>query len=297
MEVVKITPRGYCYGVVDAITLAKRVAKDPNLPRPIVVLGQIVHNRHVVDELAELGILTVEGAKSRLELLDEVPPGATLIFTAHGISPQVVAEARRRGFHVVDATCPDVAKTHRLIAEKIAAGYSVIYIGQPGHPEPEGAMGEAPPERIRLVSRPEDVDRLDFAPDLPLVVTTQTTLSQWDTQAVVEAILRRYPKAEVYNEICRATQDRQEAAVRFARDVDLVVVVGDPRSNNTNRLVEVVQTVAKKPAVRVERAEDLNPAWFVGVRRVGVTAGSSTPTHVTRAVIARLEAMRPEEAS
>ncbi|MBX5467382.1 MAG: 4-hydroxy-3-methylbut-2-enyl diphosphate reductase [Firmicutes bacterium] len=289
MEVVKITPRGYCYGVVDAITLAKRVARDPAVPRPIVVLGQIVHNQHVVDELAALGIRTLDGRESRQELLDRVPKGATVIFTAHGTAPEVVAEARRRGFHVVDATCPDVLKTHRLIAEKVKAGYTILYIGQPGHPEPEGAMGVAPPDRIYLIARPEDVDQLALAEDTPIAVTTQTTLSQWDTAAIIEAVLRRFPRAEVYNEICLATQQRQEAAVRAAADVDMVVVVGDPRSNNTNRLVEVVQKVAGKPAVRVGHADELDPAWFRGMRRVAVTAGSSTPTPLTRAVIARLE--------
>ena len=151
-------------------------------------------------------------------------------------------------------------------------------------------MGEAPKDRVALVTIPEDVAFLSFDEGMRLAVVTQTTLSQWDTQEVIDAVKQRYPKAEVYNEICLATQLRQEAAVAAAKDVDLVVVVGDRRSNNSNRLVEVVEKVAKKPAVRVERVEDLDPAWFVAVSRVAVTAGSSTPSQVTRAVIQWLEA-------
>lgn len=293
MQVVKITPRGYCYGVVDAMTMAKRVAKDPNVPRPIFVLGQIVHNRHAVDDLAELGIETLDGGE-RLALLERVPDGATVIFTAHGVSPAVKSRARERGLNVYDATCPDVTKTHTLIQDKVRQGYSIIYIGSPGHPEPEGAMGEAPPGQVELVSGVGDIDRLRFPPSKPLAVVTQTTLSQWDTAEIIEALKRRYPDAEVHNEICLATQLRQEAAVNAAQEVDLVVVVGDRRSNNSNRLMDVVQKVAGKPSVRVEQVEDLKPEWFDDVTRVGVTAGSSTPTQVTRAVIQWLESFQPD---
>lgn len=288
MDVQKITPRGYCYGVVDAMTMAKQVARDPNVPRPIYVLGQIVHNRHAVQDLESLGIKTLDGAE-RLKLLDQVPDGATVIFTAHGISPAVKERARQRHLTFYDATCPDVTKTHVLIQDKIAHGYAIIYIGTKGHPEPEGAMGEAPPERVALVTGVDDVDGLPFARDEKLAVVTQTTLSQWDTESVIRKVLERYPEAEVHNEICLATQLRQEAAVKAAEDVDMVVVVGDRRSNNSNRLVEVVEKVAGKPAVRVEQVGDLDPAWFEGHTRVAVTAGSSTPSQVTRAVIQWIE--------
>lgn len=288
MEVVKITPRGYCYGVVDAMTMAKRVAKDPAVPRPIYVLGQIVHNRHAVEDLERLGIQTLDGGE-RIELLDQVPEGASVIFTAHGIAPEVKERARERGLTYFDATCPDVTRTHTLIQEKIHEGYSIIYIGTKGHPEPEGAMGEAPRGRVELVTTADDVNHLTFDAHVPLAIVTQTTLSQWDTEDVITAVRHRYPQAEVHNEICLATQLRQEAAVATARDVDMVVVVGDRRSNNSNRLVEVVEKVAKKPAVRVETVEDLNPQWFHDVETVAVTAGSSTPSQVTRAVIQWLE--------
>lgn len=291
MEVLKVTPRGYCYGVVDALVLAKRAAKDESLPRPIVVLGQIVHNRHAVAELATYGIRTLDTTSggARLELLDQVPPGATVIFTAHGVSPAVRAEAARRGFHVLDATCPDVTKTHRLIQDRTRDGYFILYIGTPGHPEPEGAMGEAVPGRATLVATVAEAESVAIPPG-PVAIMTQTTLSQWDTAAIIAALLKRRPDAEVHNEICLATQLRQEAVVKAAADADLVVVVGDARSNNSNRLVEVSQQVGGARSVRVDTVDDLRPEWLDGVRRVAVTAGSSTPSPITRAVIQQLEA-------
>ncbi len=294
MEVIKITPRGYCYGVVDAITMAKRLATDPNVPRPIVVLGQIVHNQHVVTQLSQMGIQTLDGG-SRRDLLNEVPPGATVVFTAHGVAPAVKAEARRRGFRTYDATCPDVTRTHELIREKVSQGYFILYVGTPGHPEPEGAMGEAPPDRIALIGQLTDVQSMAVPLGMPVAVMTQTTLSQWDTEEIIRAIVDRLPDAEIFNEICLATQSRQEAAVKAAADADLVVVVGDRRSNNSNRLVEVVEKIAGKPAIRVESADDLDLAQFEGIDRVAVTAGSSTPTAITRAVIARLDQLNTHQ--
>lgn len=288
MEVLKVHPRGYCYGVVDAITMAKRIAKDPNVPRPIYILGQIVHNRHTVLELEEYGIQTLDGGL-RLDLLEQVPDGATVIFTAHGISPAVKAKAAQRGLNFYDATCPDVTKTHILIREKIQEGYSIIYIGTKGHPEPEGAMGEAPQGRVALVTNLADIEQLTFSDQEPLAIVTQTTLSQWDTKSVINALLAKYPHAEVHNEICLATQLRQEAAVKVSDQVDMVVVVGDRRSNNSNRLVEVVEKIGGKPSVRVESVEDLRPEWFDGITKVAVTAGSSTPSHITRQVVQQLE--------
>lgn len=283
---LKVTPRGYCYGVVDAIQLVKRVAQDPLVPRPIYVLGQIVHNHHVVEELTALGVVTLDGA-DRLSLLAGVDRG-TVIFTAHGVSPAVKIRAREKGLHCIDATCPDVTRTHDLIRELAAQGYDILYVGKKGHPEPEGAMGEAP-ERVWLVETPADVAALRLPQTDKLAITTQTTLSKWDTAAVIEAAQARWPQIQVYNEICLATQLRQEAAVKFGQEADLTIVVGDARSNNTARLVSVVQDVAGKPAYRVDNVSEIRPEWLEGVRRVAVTSGSSTPTQVTRAVIRFLE--------
>lgn len=286
-----ISPRGYCYGVVDALKLATAVARDPNVPRPIYVLGLLVHNHHAVAQLESLGIRSLDGP-DRLALLDQIPSG-TVIFTAHGVSPAVKAKARARGLYCVDATCPDVTRTHELVRDLAGRGYFIIYIGKRGHPEPEGVLGEAP-DSVVLVETPEEVDGLEVPDGRPVAVTTQTTLSQWDTQEVIDRIKARFPAAEVYNEICLATQLRQQAAVQAAAGVDLVIVVGDRRSNNSGRLVQVVRERAGKPAYLVEDVTQIRPEWLKGARRVGVTAGSSTPSHVTRQVIRWLEAFDPD---
>ena len=291
MEVIKISPRGYCYGVVDAIALARRAAADPTLPRPIYILGMIVHNHHVVEELAREGIQTLDGA-DRLSLLEQVDRG-TVIFTAHGVAPQVRRRAIEKGLTWIDATCPDVTRTHELIKDRVAKGYEIIYIGKKGHPEPEGAMGEAP-GHVHLIETAEDLEALELEAER-IAVVTQTTLSKWDTEALIREVLKRYPHAEVHNEICLATQLRQEAAVRQAREADVVIVVGDRRSNNSNRLVQVVREIAGRPAYLVDSAEQIDPAWLRGARRVAVTAGSSTPSQITRRVIEWLEAYDPEQ--
>lgn len=288
MEVIKVTPRGYCYGVVDAMQIARQAANDPSVPRPIYIIGLIVHNRFAVDELSRLGITTLDGP-DRAAILEQVAEG-TVIFTAHGVSPLVKERARARGLHVIDATCPDVTKTHDLVKEFVARGYEVIYIGKKGHPEPEGVVGEAP-EHVFLVETEADLDNLPervlTAPRLML--TTQTTLSQWDTRRLIEQARARCPQVEVYNEICRATQVRQEAVARMAVGADLTIVVGDPRSNNTNRLVQVAEELAASPAIRIESLADLTPEMLAGKRRVAVTAGASTPSQVTREVIRFIE--------
>ncbi len=285
MDVIRITPRGYCYGVVDAIQMAKRVARDPNTPKPVYVLGQIVHNRHAVDSLEQFGIINLDGP-DRLTLLEQVTQG-TVIFTAHGVSPAVKELAASRGLHCVDATCPDVTRTHDLVKDLAARGYQIVYIGKKGHPEPEGAIGEAP-GAVHLVATFEDIDQLNLQPG-PVAVTTQTTLSKWDTEALINRIVERYPHAEIHNEICMATQLRQEAAVAQSADADVVIVVGDVRSNNSNRLVQVVQELAGRPAHLVDSVEEIDPRWLEGRNKAAVTAGSSTPSELTRAVIRHLE--------
>lgn len=292
MNVVKITPRGYCYGVVDAITLVRKVAASDAYPRPIHVLGLIVHNRHAVDELARFGVVNLDGP-NRLELLDQVGEG-TVIFTAHGVSPAVKEKARSRGLTVVDATCPDVTRTHDLIRRLADEGFTIIYIGKKGHPEPEGAMGEAP-GRVTLVETEDDLTDLAIPQGAKVAIVTQTTLSRWDTAELIGKLKERYPQAVAHNEICLATQLRQEAAVKEAEDCDAVIVVGDDRSNNSNRLVQVVREIAKRPAYLVGTLDDLDTAWLAGVKTVGVTAGSSTPSQLTRQVIQFLEAYTPED--
>ena len=292
MEVIKISPRGYCYGVVDALQLVRQTAKDPTVPRPIYIIGQIVHNRHAIEELTDLGVITLEGP-DRASILEQVNEG-TVIFTAHGVSPLVKRRAREHGLNRIDATCPDVTVTHDLVHELVANGYYILYIGKKGHPEPEGVLGEVP-GHISLIENEADVDALSLtqAQEEKLAISTQTTLSQWDTRRVIEYIKTRYPHAEVHIDICAATQTRQEAVAAQARGADLTIVVGDPRSNNTNRLVQVSEELAGVPAVRIEDLSQLNPAWLEGKKRVAVTAGASTPSQLTREVIRYIEQYQP----
>ena len=293
MEVIKISPRGYCYGVVDALQLVRQTAKDPSVPRPIYIIGQIVHNRHAIEELTNLGVITLDGP-DRASILEQVTEG-TVIFTAHGVSPLVKRRARERGLNCIDATCPDVTVTHDLVRDLVANGYYILYVGKKGHPEPEGVLGEVP-GHISLVEDEADVDalRLTGQQRAKLAISTQTTLSQWDTRRVIDYIKTFYPQAEVHIDICAATQSRQEAVVAQAKGADLTVVVGDPRSNNTNRLVQVSEELAGVPAVRIEDLSQMKPEWLKGKKRVAVTAGASTPSQLTREVIRYLEQYQPE---
>ncbi|MEK5395728.1 4-hydroxy-3-methylbut-2-enyl diphosphate reductase [Paenibacillus sp. VTT E-133280] len=285
MEVIKISPRGYCYGVVDAMVMARQAAQNLDLPRPIYILGMIVHNSHVTNSFEDDGIITLDG-HNRLDILDQVDSG-TVIFTAHGVSPEVRKMARDKGLTTVDATCPDVTKTHDLIQEKVDDGYEVIYIGKKGHPEPEGAVGIAP-EHVHLIEKEDEIATLSI-PSSRIVITNQTTMSQWDIKHIMKKLLETFPGAEVHNEICMATQVRQEAVAEQAGQCDLLIVVGDPRSNNSNRLAQVSEEIAGVPAHRISDVSELNTDWLKGVNIVGVTSGASTPTPITKEVIHYLE--------
>ncbi|RYL91593.1 4-hydroxy-3-methylbut-2-enyl diphosphate reductase [Sporolactobacillus sp. THM7-4] len=292
MEVTKISPRGYCYGVVDALVIARKAAMNKDLPRPIYILGMIVHNHHVTEAFQKEGVITLDiKGKKRIDLLKEIDRG-TVIFTAHGVSPEVRRIAEQKGLTTIDATCPDVTKTHDLIEAKKKEGYHVIYIGKKGHPEPEGAIGVAP-DFVHLVETIEDVDHLDLKAD-KLVITNQTTMSQWDVREIMNHIKEKYPQAETYNEICQATQTRQEAVASQAKNADLLIVVGDPRSNNSNRLAQVSKEIAHTPAHRIADLSELRLDWLKGVNKVAVTAGASTPTQLTKEVILFLDQYDPE---
>lgn len=285
MEVIKINPRGYCYGVVDAMVIARNASLDKTLPRPIYILGMIVHNKHVVDAFEKEGIITLDG-ENRKEIIEKVDKG-TVIFTAHGVSPEVREIAKRKGLVAIDATCPDVTVTHDLIREKSSQGYDIIYIGKKNHPEPEGAIGVAP-EHVHIVEKKEDIDKLNLQNE-KLLVTNQTTMSQWDVKHLMDYIKEKYPTIEVHKEICMATQVRQEAVANQAKDADLLIVVGDPRSNNTNRLKQVSEEIAGTPAYRIADLSELKIEWLMDTEKVAVTAGASTPTPIVKEVIAFLE--------
>ncbi|GAA0384381.1 4-hydroxy-3-methylbut-2-enyl diphosphate reductase [Paenibacillus motobuensis] len=293
MEVLKITPRGYCYGVVDAMVLARQAAQNLDLPRPIYILGMIVHNSHVTQSFEDEGIITLDGP-NRMEILSQVESG-TVIFTAHGVSPEVRKLAREKGLTTVDATCPDVTKTHVLIKEKVAEGYEVVYIGKKGHPEPEGAVGVAP-DKVHLIEKEEEIADLHLMSDR-IVITNQTTMSQWDIKHIMKKLLEKYPRAEVHNEICLATQMRQQAVAEQASQADLVIVVGDPRSNNSNRLAQVSEEIAGVTAYRISDVSEIKQEWLQGISKVAVTSGASTPTPITKEVINYLEQYNPDEPS
>ncbi|CAG9608134.1 4-hydroxy-3-methylbut-2-enyl diphosphate reductase [Pseudoneobacillus rhizosphaerae] len=293
MHVIKISPRGYCYGVVDAMVIARNASLDKSLPRPIYILGMIVHNKHVTDAFEQEGIITLDG-QNRKDILEQVDQG-TVIFTAHGISPEVRELAKKKGLVTIDATCPDVTKTHQLIEEKVKEDFQIIYIGKKGHPEPEGAVGVAP-GKVHLVESEKDVEELTIQHP-KLIVTNQTTMSQWDVLHVIQKVQEKYPHVEVHKEICMATQVRQEAVAEQATDADVTIVVGDPMSNNSNRLAQVSKEIAGTTAYRIADISELNIDWIKDAKTVAVTSGASTPTPITKEVITFIEQYNPNDPS
>lgn len=286
MEVIKLNPRGYCHGVVTAINETIKIAKNPNTVKPIYVLGMIVHNQKIVDALSEIGVITLEANKSRLELLDSIDSG-TVIFTAHGISPQVIKKAQSKKLDYFDLTCVDVYKTHNLVKEKLDNGYDIIYIGKKNHPEPEGVIGISK-DKIHLVENYKDIDNLNIDNDL-IAITNQTTMSIADIYFIMEYIKNKYPQALILEEVCNATRIRQEAVLNQDKDIDLCIVVGDKKSNNTKKLVEISEQKANIKAIRICCLDELDPSILKGIKKVSVTSGASTPTKITSEVINYLE--------
>ncbi|HWH84796.1 MAG TPA: 4-hydroxy-3-methylbut-2-enyl diphosphate reductase [Burkholderiaceae bacterium] len=280
-EIVLAEPRGFCAGVDRAIEIVERALKK--FGAPIYVRHEIVHNTYVVGDLKAKGAIFIED-------LAEVPPGATLVFSAHGVSQAVRREAAQRGFHVFDATCPLVTKVHVEVAKLHKEGYDFIMIGHKGHPEVEGTMGQLN-EGIYLVEDVADVDTVQVAQADKLAVVTQTTLSVDDAAAILAAVKRRFPavREPKQQDICYATQNRQDAVKLLAPGVDIVIVVGSPTSSNSNRLRELADRLGTD-AYMVDSPDDLKPEWFEGKRSVGLTAGASAPELLVRQVIERLRA-------
>ena len=295
MEVIKITPRGYCHGVVTALNMVTKAITDPNVPKPIHILGMVVHNAHLTEALEACGVITIDGiGKTRQELLDKIDAG-TVIFTAHGISPKVKKKAKAKGLHYIDASCKDVLKTHGIILDHIKRGYDVVYIGKKGHPETEGCMGLSE-TGIHLIQHMDDLANLEIA-NTNIIITNQTTLSSWDVGYIASAILDKFPTAEFIKEVCNATLIRQVAVAELAKKADLTIVVGDPKSNNTKRLVQISESIAKTPGIRIASLEDLNLDKLAGINTVAVTSGASTPTVITKEVIQFLEKYDPFDKS
>jgi 4-hydroxy-3-methylbut-2-enyl diphosphate reductase len=282
LEVLLAKPRGFCAGVDRAIAIVERALAVHGAP--IYVRHEIVHNKFVVADLRAKGAVFVEE-------LSEVPAGATLIFSAHGVSLAVRAEAEARGLRVFDATCPLVTKVHVEVAKMRDQGREVVMIGHAGHPEAEGTMGQSG-RGMHLVESEEDVARLRVANPGRLAYVTQTTLSIDDCERIVAALKARFPgiAGPKKDDICYATQNRQDAVKVMAPRCDVVIVVGSPNSSNSNRLREVAQNLGRE-AYLVDRAEDLDEAWIRGKRSVGVTAGASAPEVLVQDVIHRLQAL------
>ena len=286
MEILLANPRGFCAGVDRAIEIVERALEL--FGAPIYVRHEVVHNRFVVDRLTRAGAVFVDE-------LDQVPDHATVIFSAHGVSKAVRLAGGDRGLRVFDATCPLVTKVHMEVARHCKAGRDVVLIGHAGHPEVEGTLGqwlESPPEgnRIFLVENPEDVESLEVLFPERIAYVTQTTLSVDDTQAVIRALQRKFPKimGPKHDDICYATQNRQDAVKDLARRVNLMLVVGSVNSSNSNRLRELAEKQGIN-AYLVDGAEDVKDEWLEEISAVGVTAGASAPESLVQGVIERLK--------
>jgi 4-hydroxy-3-methylbut-2-enyl diphosphate reductase len=275
-------PRGFCAGVDRAIAIVERALEK--FGAPIYVRHEVVHNTFVVNDLKAKGAIFVEE-------LDEVTAGATVIFSAHGVSQAVRAEAEARGLNVFDATCPLVTKVHVEVSKMRDKGYEIVMIGHKGHPEVEGTLGQAE-GGMYLVETPEDVARLQVTDPDKLAYVTQTTLSVDDAARVVEALRQRFPNitGPKMDDICYATQNRQDAVKALAPQCDVVIVVGSPTSSNSNRLREVAENLGV-PAYMVDNAQEINPQWVTAKKRVGVTAGASAPEVLVREVLHRLDTL------
>ena len=287
LQILIAAPRGFCAGVDRAIEIVERALE--RYGAPVYVRHEIVHNQYVVNALKAQGAIFVEE-------LDEVPDGAPVVFSAHGVPKAIPAEATRREMVWVDATCPLVSKVHRQAERQIEAGRHILFIGHRGHPEVIGTMGQVPEGAMTLVETLADVAALEIPADRPLAFLTQTTLSVDDTREIVAALEAKYPhivgpKAE---DICYATSNRQAAVKAIAPGSDLVLVIGSPTSSNSVRLVEVAERMGTD-AKLIERASDIDPAWLDGVGTIGLTAGASAPEKLVREVIERLSQWREVE--
>lgn len=281
MEIIDIKPRGYCKGVVRAIQLAKK-ARQEHPHTPIYILGALVHNSYIVEALKRKNIITVNNPnKSRLELLEEIQNGI-VIFSAHGVSNKVRERANEKQLQVLDATCEDVQSTHDLIAQALEKDSEVIYIGKVNHPESLAVIETF--NQIHFISQLQEIDSLMIDESKDLMVTNQTTLSTLEIRSILDAITKRFPHAQINNEICFATRVRQEAIIKQS-ELDALIVVGDPTSNNTAMLCKIGESQGIQHIYKIETLHDLNLKDFQNHWKVGITSGASTPNYLTNMVV------------
>jgi 4-hydroxy-3-methylbut-2-enyl diphosphate reductase len=285
-EILMAQPRGFCAGVDRAINIVKEALS--RFGAPIYVRHEIVHNAFVVNELREKGAIFVED-------LNEVPKGGIVVFSAHGVSQEVRKDAEERGLQVYDATCPLVTKVHLEVVKMCKDGFTVLMIGHPGHPEVEGTMGQVK-KGIFLVEKLEDIPKLSFPDDEKIAFVTQTTLSVDETKQIVDALIKKYPNIvrPRKQDICYATQNRQDAVKFMAPQVEVVIVVGSVASSNSNRLRELSEKLGV-PSYMVDDPDQLKAEWFVGKKRVGLTAGASAPESLAQSIVKRIQEFGPRQ--
>ncbi len=285
-EILMAQPRGFCAGVDRAINIVNEALN--RFGAPIYVRHEIVHNAYVVNELREKGAVFVDE-------LHEVPKGGIVVFSAHGVSKEVRQDAEQRGLQVYDATCPLVTKVHLEVVKMCKEGYTVLMIGHAGHPEVEGTMGQVK-EGVFLIEKIGDVEKLTFPSDTKIAFVTQTTLSVDETKEIVDALTSKFPKIVQprKQDICYATQNRQDAVKLMAPQVEVVIVVGSKASSNSNRLRELSEKLGV-PSYMVDAPEQLKAEWFVGKKRVGLTAGASAPESLAQSIVARIQMFGPRQ--
>lgn len=284
MKLIKITPQGFCSGVINAFEITKNVVKN-NPEKKIYMIGWIVHNEYVVKEMTSLGVIVLDDRKSdRRTLVNSIDPTnePIVLFSAHGTDPKIIQLATERGLRVIDLTCVYVENTHDLINEKLSENYKVLYIGVNNHPETAAALSLSP--KVILLEVPEDVDKLKIKENEKIFVTNQTTISIYEFYGVIKALRAKYKDIEFRNDICNATNEHQEALMNMVNNLDLVIVVGDKRSNNSLKLVSVAKN-KNVESYLVSHVSDLKDHWFLNKKMVGITSGASTPDYLTDAVI------------
>jgi 4-hydroxy-3-methylbut-2-enyl diphosphate reductase len=285
-EILMAQPRGFCAGVDRAINIVNEALT--RFGAPIYVRHEIVHNAYVVNELRDKGAVFVDG-------LHEVPKGGIVVFSAHGVSQEVRKDAQERGLQVYDATCPLVTKVHLEVVKMCKDGFTVLMIGHAGHPEVEGTMGQVK-EGVFLIEKVEDIERLPFSVDEKMAFVTQTTLSVDETKEIVDALTKKFPNIVKprKQDICYATQNRQDAVKFMAPQVEVVIVVGSAASSNSNRLRELSEKLGV-PSYMVDAPDQLKAEWFVGKKRVGLTAGASAPESLAQSIVERIQEFGPRQ--
>lgn len=278
MEITKINPQGFCQGVIKAIKKINKILDDPNITKPIYMYGSLVHNKHIIETYKSKGIIIVDS-------IDNIYQG-TIIITAHGVSTSVFNLIKERNLGLIDTTCKYVNKTHELVKEKLSSGHVVVFYGKRTHPETKGVIGIS--DKIHLIESEEDILNLNIKSD-KIVFTTQTTMSYIEVTKIIDALKIKYPCISTFEDVCTATKSRQLALIRQVKGADLCIVVGDPNSNNTNKLKEVCDTFTKVKCIMIENVNDLKKIDLNNYKQIAITAGASTPPRIVEEVISAIK--------